>query len=79
MAAKTRVRRALISVSDKHGIEEFARSLHELGVELVSTGGTARLLAEAGIPVTEISGLTGFPEIMGGASRPFIRSCTAAC
>ena len=66
MAADTRVRRALISVSDKHGIEEFARSLHGLGVELVSTGGTARLLGEAGIPVAEISGLTGFPEIMGG-------------
>ena len=66
MAAETRVRRALISVSDKHGIEEFARSLHGLGVELVSTGGTARLLEEAGIPVVEISGLTGFPEIMGG-------------
>ena len=66
MAAKARVRRALISVSDKHGIEEFARSLHEFGVELVSTGGTARLLAEAGIPVAEVSGLTGFPEIMGG-------------
>ena len=66
MAADGRVRRALISVSDKHGIEEFARSLHGLGVELVSTGGTARLLEEAGIPVAEISGLTGFPEIMGG-------------
>ena len=66
MAARARVRRALISVSDKHGIEEFARSLHELGVELVSTGGTARLLAEAEIPVVEVSALTGFPEIMGG-------------
>ena len=66
MAADGRIRRALISVSDKHGIEEFARSLHGLGVELVSTGGTARLLEEAGIPVAEISGLTGFPEIMGG-------------
>ena len=66
MAADTKVRRALISVSDKHGIEEFARSLHGLGVELVSTGGTARLLEEAGIPVAEVSGLTGFPEIMGG-------------
>ena len=60
------IRRALISVSDKHGIEEFARSLHELGVELVSTGGTARLLAGAGIPVVEVSALTGFPEIMAG-------------
>ena len=66
MAADAKVRRALISVSDKHGIEEFARSLHELGVELVSTGGTARLLEEAGIPVAGVSGLTGFPEIMGG-------------
>lgn len=66
MAAEAKVRRALISVSDKHGIEEFARSLHGLGVELVSTGGTARLLEEAGIPVAEVSGLTGFPEIMGG-------------
>ena len=66
MAADGRIRRALISVSDKHGIEEFARSLHGLGVELVSTGGTARLLEEAGIPVAGISGLTGFPEIMGG-------------
>ena len=66
MAADARIRRALISVSDKRGIEEFARSLHGLGVELLSTGGTARLLAEAGIPVAEISGLTGFPEIMGG-------------
>ena len=66
MTADARVRRALISVSDKHGIEEFARSLHGLGVELVSTGGTARLLEEAGIPVAEVSGLTGFPEIMGG-------------
>ncbi len=60
------VRRALISVSDKSGIGEFARSLHERGVELLSTGGTARQLAEAGIPVTEIADYTGFPEIMGG-------------
>ena len=66
MAAEARIRRALISVSDKHGIEEFARSLHGLGVELVSTGGTARLLAGAGIPVVEVSALTGFPEIMAG-------------
>ena len=66
VAADARIRRALISVSDKHGIEEFARSLHGLGVELISTGGTARLLGEAGIPVVEISALTGFPEIMGG-------------
>ena len=66
MAADRRVRRALVSVSDKRGIEEFARSLHALGVELVSTGGTARLLGGSGIPVTEVSRLTGFPEIMAG-------------
>ena len=66
MTAEPRVRRALVSVSDKHGIEEFARSLHALGVELVSTGGTARLLGGAGLPVTEVSALTGFPEIMAG-------------
>lgn len=66
MAAEPGIRRALISVSDKDGIEEFARSLHGLGVELVSTGGTGRLLAGAGVPVTEISELTGFPEIMDG-------------
>ncbi len=66
MVAETRIRRALVSVSDKHGVEAFARSLHGLGVELVSTGGTARLLAGAGIPVTEVSAITGFPEIMAG-------------
>lgn len=60
------VRRALISTSDKHGVEDFARALHRLGVELVSTGGTARLIAAAGIPVREVSALTGFPEIMDG-------------
>ncbi len=60
------VRRALISVSDKTGIEQFARALHEQRVELLSTGGTARLLREAGLPVTEVSDYTGFPEIMAG-------------
>ena len=60
------IRRALISVSEKGGIEEFARSLHRLGVELVSTGGTARRLAAAELPVTEVSALTGFPEMMAG-------------
>ena len=64
--AGRRIRRALLSVSDKGGIEEFARSLHRLGVELVSTGGTARRLAAAGLPVTEVSAFTGFPEMMAG-------------
>ena len=66
MAAEPRIRRALLSVSDKDGIEGFARALHGLGVELVSTGGTARLLTGAGLPVVEVSALTGFPEIMAG-------------
>ena len=58
--------RALISVSDKTQVVEFARELSSLGIEIVSTGGTARLLKEAGITVREISDLTGFPEIMEG-------------
>ena len=58
--------RALISVSDKSGIVEFAHSLSELGVEIISTGGTAKLLTENGIEVTEVSDYTGFPEMMDG-------------
>src|SRR5437588_8325399 len=65
-SSDARVARALLSVSDKTGIVEFARGLVELGVEIVSTGGTARELSEAGIAVREVSDLTGFPEIMGG-------------
>ncbi len=57
---------ALISVSDKTGIVEFARGLHALGVKLLSTGGTAKLLAEAGLPVTEVAEHTGFPEMLDG-------------
>jgi phosphoribosylaminoimidazolecarboxamide formyltransferase / IMP cyclohydrolase len=60
------VARALLSVSDKAGIVEFARGLAELGIELVSTGGTARELADAGLSVRSITDLTGFPEIMDG-------------
>ncbi|MCP4040606.1 MAG: bifunctional phosphoribosylaminoimidazolecarboxamide formyltransferase/IMP cyclohydrolase, partial [Gammaproteobacteria bacterium] len=60
------IKRALISVSDKSDLEEFARGLHSLGVEILSTGGTARLLTEKGIPVVEVSIYTGFPEIMDG-------------
>jgi phosphoribosylaminoimidazolecarboxamide formyltransferase/IMP cyclohydrolase len=60
------VRRALISVSDKNGVVEFARALHGLGVEILSTGGTAKLLIENFIPVMEVSKHTGFPEIMDG-------------
>jgi phosphoribosylaminoimidazolecarboxamide formyltransferase / IMP cyclohydrolase len=60
------IRRALLSVSDKTGVVEFARALHAHGAELLSTGGTAKLLAEHGLPVTEVSRHTGFPEIMDG-------------
>ncbi|HIF5677931.1 bifunctional phosphoribosylaminoimidazolecarboxamide formyltransferase/IMP cyclohydrolase [Vibrio parahaemolyticus] len=60
------IRRALISVSDKTGIVEFAQALAKRGVDILSTGGTARLLAEQGIAVTEVSDYTGFPEMMDG-------------
>ena len=61
------VRRALLSVSDKSGLAEFAGALHrEFGVELVSTGGTAKFLREAGLPVVDVADLTGFPEMMDG-------------
>jgi phosphoribosylaminoimidazolecarboxamide formyltransferase/IMP cyclohydrolase len=57
---------ALISVSDKTGIVELAQALHALGVKLISTGGTAKLLADKGLPVTEVAQLTGFPEMLDG-------------
>ena len=59
-------RRAIISVSDKTGIVEFAGKLNCMGVEIISTGGTARILREAGIPVTGVSSITGFPECLDG-------------
>ena len=58
--------KALISVSDKTGIVEFAQALHDLGVKLLSTGGTAKLLAEKGLPVTEVAEVTEFPEMLDG-------------
>ncbi len=65
--AEQKIRRALVSVTDKTGVVEFARTLaEEFGVEVVSTGGTARTLVEAGVPVTPIEDFTGFPEIMDG-------------
>ena len=60
------VRRALISVSDKTGITELARALAARGVEILSTGGTARLLRDAALPVREVADYTGFPEMMDG-------------
>ena len=59
-------RTALLSVSDKTGIVDFARALHERDIRLLSTGGTARLLADAGLPVTEVAEVTGFPEMLDG-------------
>ena len=61
-----KISRALISVSDKTGIVEFARALNERGVDILSTGGTAKLLANEGVPCTEVSDYTGFPEMMDG-------------
>ena len=61
------IRRALFSVSDKTGLVEFARELHtKYGVELIATGGTKKALADAGLPVKDVSDLTGFPEILDG-------------
>ena len=59
-------RRALVSVSDKRGVEDFARRLSGMGFEIISTGGTARALKEAGVPVVPVSEVTGAPEILGG-------------
>src|SRR5688572_488995 len=61
-----RVRRALISVSDKTGVADFAGGLAALGVEIVSTGGTAAALRDAGLEVTDVAEFTGSPEILGG-------------
>jgi AICAR transformylase/IMP cyclohydrolase PurH (only IMP cyclohydrolase domain in Aful) len=75
--------RALISVSDKSGLVEFARALADEGIELISTGGTRKALADAGLRVLEVSELTGFLEMMGrpgkdaasqGARRPACRA-----
>ncbi|MCP1336579.1 bifunctional phosphoribosylaminoimidazolecarboxamide formyltransferase/IMP cyclohydrolase [Futiania mangrovi] len=62
----TQIRRALLSVSDKTGLVELARALHAAGVTLLSTGGTSRAIADAGVPVTDVSDYTGFPEMMDG-------------
>jgi len=60
------IKQALISVSDKTGIVEFAHALRKLGIAILSTGGTAGLLKNAGIEVTEVSNYTGFPEMLDG-------------
>ncbi len=66
MENSLKVKRALVSVSDKTGVVEFCRGLAELKVEILSTGGTAKLLREFNLPVTEVADYTGFPEILGG-------------
>ncbi len=66
MAVDSPIKRALISVFDKTGIVEFARELSSLGIEIVSTGGTAKLLREAGVAVRDVAELTGWPEMLGG-------------
>ena len=67
MATDKKISRALISVTDKTGVVEFAQSLaSDYGVEIISTGGTARVLEEAGVPVIPIEEFTGFPEMMDG-------------
>ena len=60
------LKRALLSVSDKRGVVTLAIALHNQGVELVATGNTAALLKENGLPITEVSTCTGFPELLGG-------------
>src|SRR6266446_3305033 len=62
----SRIQRAILSVTDKTGIGDFARQLSSLGIELISTGGTAKLLRDSGIAVKDISEFTGFPEMLDG-------------
>jgi phosphoribosylaminoimidazolecarboxamide formyltransferase / IMP cyclohydrolase len=66
MSGNQRIQRAILSVTDKSGLAEFARKLAALGIELISTGGTAKLLRDSGITVKDISELTGFPEMLDG-------------
>jgi phosphoribosylaminoimidazolecarboxamide formyltransferase/IMP cyclohydrolase len=60
-----KMQRALISLTDKSGIEDFARQLEDLGIEILSTGGTAKKMRENGIAVKDVSEFTGFPEMLG--------------
>src|SRR5215471_16934986 len=60
------IRRVLISVTDKTGIVDFARGLNAAGAEIISTGGTARMIRENGVPVRDVSEVTGFPEMLDG-------------
>jgi len=69
-----KVKRALLSVSDKAGLTELGQKLSDLGVDLISTGGTAKALRDAGLDVADISEVTNFPEMMDGT-----RKCMGAC
>ena len=68
-------RRALLSVFDRAGLPGFARGLHELGFELVASGGTAAALGEAGLPVTTVETLTGAPEMLDGRVKTLHPTC----
>lgn len=77
-----KIKRALVSVSDKTGIEDFVRELNNLNIEVISTGGTAKTIRDAGLPVKDISEVTGFPEIMDGRVKtlhPLIHGGILAC
>ena len=79
MADLGKVSRALISVTDKTGVVEFAKALAgEFGVEVISTGGTAKVLVEAGVPVVPIEEYTGFPEMMDGRVKTLHPKVTVA-
>ncbi|MCZ7590707.1 MAG: hypothetical protein M5U15_00535 [Kiritimatiellae bacterium] len=71
-----KIQRALLSVSDKSGLLNFAKGLHDLGIELLSTGGTAKALKAAGLNVTDIADFTGFPKFLTAASRRCTRKFT---
>ena len=66
MTSSLPINRALLSVSDKTGVVDFARILHDRGAEIISTGGTAKVLEQAGLPVTHVDQVTGFPEMLDG-------------
>ncbi|HUE03192.1 MAG TPA: bifunctional phosphoribosylaminoimidazolecarboxamide formyltransferase/IMP cyclohydrolase [Bryobacteraceae bacterium] len=73
-----KIQRVLISVTDKTGIAAFARELRDMGAELISTGGTARLLRDAGVPVRDVSEVTGFPEMLDGRVKTMHPNVTGA-
>ena len=68
--ARRPIRRALISVYDKTGLQQLAQGLHDAGVDIVSTGSTAKTIAGSGVPVTPVEEVTGFPEILDGRTIP---------